>query len=68
MQIWDDDSYNVYDNDRISLHDNDVHELVDNFKNIFQNNRKLETEGERSGSGLKNLIQELGKDIEIEEK
>ena len=52
----------------MSLRANDDNILVNNLTNILQNIRELEAEGERSGSGLKNLLQELDRDEEIRKK
>ena len=52
----------------MSLRAYDDNILVNNLTNILQNIRELEAEGERSGSGLKNLLQELDRDEEIRKK
>lgn len=52
----------------MSLRANDDNILVNNLTNILQNIRELEAEGERSGSGLKNLLQELDRDEDIRKK
>ena len=52
----------------MSLRANDDNILVNNLTNILQNIWELEAEGERSGSGLKNLLQELDRDEEIRKK
>ena len=52
----------------MSLRANDDNILVNNLTNILQNIWELEAEGERSGSGLKNLLQELDRDEEIRKR
>lgn len=52
----------------MSLRANDDNILVNNLTNILQNIRELEAEAERSGSGLKNLLEELDRDEEIRKK
>ena len=53
-------------NDRVRLHADDDSKLAGNLNNILGTNKELEDED--SDSGLKGLIQELGKDGEIGEK
>lgn len=52
----------------MSLRANDDNILVNNLTNILQNIRELEAEAERSGSGLKNILEELDRDEEIRKK
>lgn len=52
----------------MSLRANDDNILVNNLTNILQNIKELEAEAERSGSGLKNLLEELDRDEEIRKK
>lgn len=52
----------------MSLRANDDNILVNNLTNILQNIRELEAEAERSGSGLKNLLEEIDRDEEIRKK
>ena len=50
----------------MGIHDGNEH--FDNLTSILQNNRGSGADGKRSGSGLKNLIQELDKDEEKRKK